>query len=36
MCVANIDGHQNLVKSFLSIPEQDGPSVHCMSEQKRP
>lgn len=33
MCFANIDGHQKLVKSFLSIPKQDGLSVQCVSEQ---
>lgn len=34
MCFENIDAHQKVVKSFLSIPEQGGPSVWCMSEQK--
>lgn len=32
MCFANIDGHQKLVKSFLSIPEQDEPSDQCMNK----
>lgn len=36
ICFANIGGHQKLkVKSFLSIPEQDGPFVQSKSEQKQ-
>lgn len=35
MYFANIGGHHKLAKSFLSIPEHDGPSVQYMSEQKQ-